>query len=266
MRLFKLAALSMVTFGCANYPITPISVKEQKTPATTEIAKAKCQKVQRDLRVSWEERNYWCNQYGISASNIKKKNQHIKKDASLKANQSKKNLISKVTDKTVDVVSVLQNLSKKDLEEVLAKLSVAYKNAVTQKAVSNTTVTQTPVFKPVKKTSETKVITQSTKPASKISDAELIWFAPNVEVLGPQGREKIESLITGDSDTDKILLRGYASEKLDAKRDDLDQLAVARALSVRKLLKQNGIDESKVKILYRNKAENGRFVEVIFNG
>lgn len=234
MHLFKLAAFSLLTFGCVNSTIEPkhsdvIPVEKPKSK------KESCAAIQRNLNMNWEQRKYWCAPEEFKTKQKPKQLSH--------KNQKKLSSSDKQKSAT-NIVRILQNLSKDDLEIILGKLASAYEQVIAKQTTSSTVKTYAST--------------------ARINEAELVWFAPSIEVLGPQGRKKIESLIAGNAG--KILLRGYASEKLDTKCDDLDQLAVGRALSVRKMLQAHGIDESKIKILYRDKAKSGRFVEVAFNG
>ncbi len=251
MRVLKLLAVSLLVFGCTD---STVNIKtESKIEITEKPQRKSCSMIERDLSISWKQRKYWCAPDGYEQKSVTKpmpaKAQINKNKSHNEKPEIQKNVSVTPNQQVINIVDVLRTLSKKDLEAVLSKLVIAYK---TQAALDqNMRNTQ-----------------NNLKPLSdiQINDAELVWFAPNIEVLGPKGRNKIQLLLKGDIDAQQIVLRGYASEELDTDRQDLDQLAVARALSVRKMLQEKGIDESKIKILYRNKKENGRYVEVMING
>ena len=88
-----------------------------------------------------------------------------------------------------------------------------------------------------------------------------IPFAHNIEVLGPKGRaetKRISRLINNHT----VTLRGFAFER-DTEAAN-DQLAVARGLSVRKYMHEQGVEQH-LKILYRLQSSdpNGRYVQVV---
>ncbi|HFD80625.1 MAG TPA: hypothetical protein ENK05_09585 [Gammaproteobacteria bacterium] len=92
-----------------------------------------------------------------------------------------------------------------------------------------------------------------------------IWFAPETEVLGPEGRARIRRI----SDTLKrsghggrtVWLRGYVLQ--DETPPSRERFAVGRALSVRKAMRANGVPLTTPVRIYHPKLDvSARFVEV----
>lgn len=266
MRIYLLilgVITSLIVIGCSSFESNlqtekkEVVTKQITKTETVKVQQDKCLKVKRDLSVSWEERKYWCNPGKKAAAKTGKVKTTAPK-RSLKKNLSATDSINgeqKDIGNVELLIGVVKNLSKEDLRYVLGKIADAYEEYEKHE-------------KHEKKQNKIAAADKTNAKITQISPEEhLIWFAANIEVLGLQGKAKLEKIISTDIDSSKkILLRGYASSEKDTEREDLDRLAVGRALSVRKMLEKYGIDESKVKILYRDKSKSGRYVEVILNG
>ena len=87
-----------------------------------------------------------------------------------------------------------------------------------------------------------------------------IPFAHTVQVLGAQGRAKIDALLGEVKQARQIELRGATLE--DGLETWKNEFAVGRALAVRKRLTEAGVDRHRIKILYRDPAEIARWVRV----
>ena len=84
-----------------------------------------------------------------------------------------------------------------------------------------------------------------------------VWFAPGRDTLGPQGSARIERLAANPAWQRGIWLQGTAQSS-DANRQ---QIAIGRALAVRKALRAQGFADS-VRIKYHRPEIDGRYVEV----
>lgn len=232
-----------VVLGCLS--CSTVEKKEEavaKPPvAVTPVVEDRCAIVSRNLRVSWQQRQYWCSpehKRNDAAVNTKVKNS-TKKEWSKKLKQTRKQPVSQKTS------------AEKKIEAFMGKVVAGEFNPDGIKLAVKTYHVATDFMKKIEEEYQRKV-----------------WFAANVEVLGVNGAKTVREIITRKDKhkIKQIKLRGYASAIADKRRrKELDKLAVGRALSVRKLLAQNGIPRSKIKILYRDRDVNGRYVEVMVN-
>lgn len=111
------------------------------------------------------------------------------------------------------------------------------------------------------------IIHPNIKP-SFFSKINKVYFAKNIRVLGPEGRKASKELITKVIAASNVSLRGLILPNEILVDSDIykEKVSVARALAVRKLWSQNGVDISNIKILHYNPDLTGRSVEVYFNG
>lgn len=216
-----------------------------------------CSNIQRDLSRSWQERQYWC-----APERLKESREDVTRQSLLATGISTVNTLAQVS------TSIYRNL-KDDSKPSQGDRSVL--NALKLMVVAPHTKSsprpeaqQNVAYSAPVSSSRTN----SSKPQPPATDAlDLVWFAPNIEVLGPNGTQTATDIIPlVKNGNQRILLRGYASESADTKRSDLDHLAVGRAWSVRKLFEANGIDVNRITILYRDPQQDGRHVEVMTRG
>ena len=122
------------------------------------------------------------------------------------------------------------------------------------------------------------VAPRTTPPVSRINDQPTVtdhgpavdtqlfrvWFPRDQEVLGPKGIEKVRALIADVAGARQVTLQGlYESTEIhEAAEKERERFSVGRALSVRRIWEQAGMDQSKFKILHHDPSRSGRFVEI----
>lgn len=242
--------MSMIALGCLS--CSTVEEKEiapaAKPTVTAPVAEDKCAVVSRNLRISWQERQYWCSpEYKrnpiVTGSKVKTSDK-----AKPGSKQKQYKSLTPAGNKPVSLKATADAKVERQLAEFLGKVYAGeYDIDGVKLAVKSYDLV-----------------------ADYINELrnDKVWFAANVEVLGINGAKTVEEIVSRQNKDNikQVKLRGYASITADNKsKKGLDELAVGRALSVRELLAQNGIPKSKIKILYRNQDVNGRYVEVMVN-
>lgn len=90
-----------------------------------------------------------------------------------------------------------------------------------------------------------------------------IPFARDLQVLGPQGQAKVQALYPEAKTARRIELRGGTIEA--GSKVWKDEFAVGRALAVRKMLIEAGVERDKIRIRHRDADEQARRVEVVLH-
>jgi hypothetical protein len=95
-----------------------------------------------------------------------------------------------------------------------------------------------------------------------------IWFAPAQEQLGEKGLARSLALLPDIQAAQRVTLLGvFEDEELTGEPGPLDRerFSVARALSVRDLWIEQGVDPAKLTILHHQDRLDGRYVEVMLH-
>ena len=239
---------SVVLLGCLSCSTTT----EKKTTVVTDVpievtpvVEDRCAIVSRNPRISWQERQYWCN------PQHKKNTTVINKSKTKSSSKKEWNKKLKNTRKISEKDKNVEANTPKQVEKFLSIIYASEFNSDGIRLAVNSYHLAADYMRKIEEEYQRKV-----------------WFAANVEVLGVKGTKTVREIIERQdkSSIRQIKLRGYASAVADKRRrKELDKLAVGRAISVRNLLAKNGIPRSKIKILYRNRDVNGRYVEVMVN-
>lgn len=246
---FTLSLLLVLTVGCtATAPVVDSAVKQITVTASvlpthdTAIHKiirepirvTKCRRTQRNLTKDWQSREYLCS-HEHHISSLQDHNAaffygHSRKYKSLSVSKvgNDKRTASPIEDKILLPVVVRDDTLNSDNVPECAK------------SVPLEPIKQSPVH---------------------------IHFARNREVLGPKGTEKSLLLIPAVKEAHRVTLRGIYehTEITDPTPLNQERFSVGRALSVRKLWSEHGVDPAKVSILHHRTDLSGRYVEVILH-
>jgi hypothetical protein len=272
------ACIAATLTGCASksFHLMPVADSQSsdltdKKNSTGQMVK-KCEATQRDLTIPWARRQYWCGnekrQEGLQ--DINNRSQVNSKQNQLALNESYLDVINEEVNRAqydvpdLDLDSDKSTTNEKavpvlDRDETLKRL----KGLNGSEAKSNDSV---PTPQVIAKKIVLVGTNISTKSNSKTKSS--IYFAPNIRVLGPQGRESTHELIDQVIVAEKVLLRGLIlpNEILVDSALYREKVSVGRALAVREYWQGQGVNTSHITILHHDPELNGRTVEVAFHG
>ena len=202
-----------------------------------------CDRTQRDLTADWLSRQYLCS--------------HDKRRAALQTYN--------------DGGHYLQH---RNVRPLLAENSAFDRKVVAPAAnpSSSNEMVQYHIVTPSVKQHTDKVPSRpSVKSVTKKSVLK-IPFDANQEVLNQEGIDQSLSLIPAVKDARRITLLGVyeqaeidAVAKIDTAPQKRERFSVGRALSIRKLWEQGGVDLSKIMIIHHRDHRAGRYVEVVLH-
>lgn len=246
--VFTVSLPLLVMLGCtATVPVgtamQPSEVEPLSTPALDvaihkiipePIRVTKCRRTQRDLTVEWSSREYLCS-HEQRLNALQDHNAVMFHDT---PHRSQPLAVRQVVPDQV----ITHQIEDKTPSPTLEKLQTVNREGTPECAESTQSV-------PPKQTSIH------------------IPFAHNREVLGPVGTEQALSLVPAVNDAYRVTLRGiYEQSEIDDPTPlTRERFSVGRALSVRKLWREAGVDPAKVTILHHRNDQSGRYVEVILH-
>ncbi len=229
----------------------PLLSEKMIDPAPVKII-AQCKLIQRDLSSTWRHREYWCNKSGRVIALNGRDEQYV-------------NLVRTVNNSTAKL-SRLKTRLNSAVQQMNNEIGVEQKIKKIKEPVQ-----LTPIPVELKEThSKIKHKANTAYPTHPFENPTIskVWFAKNLEVLGPQGLKAAHTLITAANLAAKVTLRGYVkSSEVDGDTSsDFERFSVGRSLSVKALFISKGVDLSKIKILHHKRSPEGRYVEVNFDG
>lgn len=213
-------------------PSVPAQDSEIHKIIRTPISVTKCRRTQRDLRLDWISREYLCS-HDRRLSALQGHNEvvfhgHPRRYKPLMGGETATG--KGISKPAGDMISFPTEGDVKGCDPLTPALSLGEREPVQQQPVR-------------------------------------IFFARNHEVLGPKGTEKSLSLIPAVKVARRVTLRGVYenTEIVNPTLLNHERFSVGRALSIRKLWKEAGVDPVKVTILHHRTDLSGRYVEVIFH-
>lgn len=242
---FVISFFALGLMSCSTFNTVP---EQQRGTIEREVTLKNCNRTQRNLNTPWSQRSYLCgsNKY-IS---------QLKESPKFKPPSMNRGVIDRS----------YQLARSRKLQE---KLKPVIDDSPLVVAES------TPKGHPVSFTLEEFESKQSpiNRP-TKTSDLSVVYqvpFAPSREVLGPVGRRTTNSIYSLAKEANRVILQGVVSRKSFNSIDIMDKTSVGRSLSIRKHLRQQGVQRSKFTILHRNNQHfrpnktDGDYVEVRFD-
>ena len=232
----------------------------ETTPRAT--LRTDCTQIERDLTVVWAQRDYWC------------RPEHLLLPAAVKSPAASESLTLHPSS-SMDIGC--DALNPAAVDAALPPTPVKEKTSPTTspEPIHKTTLDSShqvaglpPIYKALASVIPTCTAESdcASVPTPIESDSPVkdhgytIPFAHTVQVLGAQGRAKIDALLGEVKQARQIELRGATLE--DGLETWKNEFAVGRALAVRKRLTEAGVDRHRIKILYRDPAEIARWVRV----
>jgi len=265
INILYISMISSLLLSCANNNdmikkdiATPISNKDKsishvfKNKASTVESIKRCKRTQRDLLSNWEHRKYWCTRSGRVISLENKSKEYI---AIVKAVNKSNNALDKVNLKLENAI----------INKAIVKTkSIFIPKVNTPINIISTNNTSSPC---ILKEPKTKNVNSIIVNHNEITSNE-VWFSDKREYLDVDDKQIETSLFPNAMHANKIILQGHIEEgEVYSKNDiDFEKFSVGRSLTVKKLLMEQGIDKSKIKILHYKFKPKGRYVEVNFNG
>lgn len=252
--------LSILIAGCASITrddttaveATQLEVSVQAVPDAVihqiireSIQVTECRRTQRDLSVDWLSRQYLCS--------------HGERLVALQTYNDGGHL-----------------LHRRKIKPLLADNTDIEKSTITPAfdvKPSPQEMVQYHVVIPMVKQHADKANSQPSVKASGNKKIVKIAFVENKELLDLAGINQSLSLIPTISEARRITLLGVyeqseidAFSKLDTDPQKRERFSVGRALSIRKLWLQEGVDPSKIMIMHHRDHRSGRYVEIVIHG
>ncbi len=222
-----------------------------------------CARIERDLTVAWAQRHYWC------------RPEHLALRTAVESTAAPESL-TRNPNSAVDIGCEATNQATVDRAiPPPVKMKEKTSPVTTPETIHETILDQSRQaveLMAVNKAEASEIPTCTAEldcesgpaPIENESSVEdhryIIPFAHTIQVLGPQGRAKVDALLSEVKQARHIELRGATLE--DGSEAWKNQFAVGRALAVRKRLTEAGVDRHRIKILYRDPDEVARWVRV----
>ncbi len=258
-------ASSVLLAACATAPTTSLENKDSISGAATlhvehnnslNNDRKDCTYVLRDLSIGWPSRHYWCDDSGEGAVDTDQR--AAVSDFTLSAIERSRQRLTLLRNRMVGQMP-LTVATPVAPEPYFISQPIA---PVDQEAIQEIVIEVSP---------RDVMVTQSVPADANGDDIQRIWFASGREVLGPQGRRQARDLIPRIKKAQAVTLRGlllndeFLLKDQFAIKDGLsaERRSVGRALSVRELWQDAGIDTSNIAILHYTPETQGQYVEVI---
>jgi outer membrane protein OmpA-like peptidoglycan-associated protein len=258
--------------GCAStQPALEPTVETLVNPSTgTGYLVSKCIATQRNLKVAWELRQYWCggkerlarlqNINDTVMNSVSSQDTLLEESSTdeLKSQKYRSLSVAPIVDSLPVPETVTPSLTR---EDALKKLKKDYG------LQNKDTVPETQSGSSAEIKTSPQECTARKLDKSSVSNNSII-FARNRYTLGPKGRTATHALIDQVTDSNQVLIRGIiqTDEILVNSKIYREKVSVARALAVRKYWTDQGVDTSHITILHHNPDVSGRAVEVQFRG
>lgn len=258
---YTAALLSVMVAGCAS--VTSVDTTAVESPrieapadpvsATHKIIRepiqvTQCRRTQRDLSVDWLSRQYLCSHdERLAALQSYNDGGHLLHRRKVKPLLADDTVIDRAT------ITPAMDVSPIPLKPSPAHEMVQY-HVVSQPERQNT------------------VQAQSSDKSSGIKSVVKIPFDDNKDLLNQEGINHSLSLIPAVNDARRVTLLGVYEQaeidevsKLDTDPQQRERFSVGRALSIRKLWQEEGVDLSKVMIMHHRDHREGRYVEIVLH-
>ncbi len=256
---------SVLLAACATAPTTSLENKDANAGAETlhvehnnslDNGRKECAYVLRDLSIGWPSRHYWCDDSGEGVVNA---DQRVAvSDLTLSAIERSRQRLSMLRDRMMGQWP-LTAATPVAPEPYFISQPIAPLN---QEVIQEIVIEASP---------RDVMVAQSVPVDANSDDVQRIWFATGREVLGPQGRRQARDLIPRIKKAQAVTLRGlllndeFLLKDKFALKDGFseERRSAGRAISVRELWKDAGIDTSTIAILHYTPETQGQYVEVI---
>jgi hypothetical protein len=270
----RLLLLTVLLSGCASFNRVLLTEDEPKgnAPVGTGTAHrtarvvaplandqpASCDRTHRDLTIAWDARRYLCVREGRHAAFLKAGGWQLPKRINRPLPVSNTNLPPQQDPATQAVVlSPLAAMGPAPLQDRFTVSSAAGDPGVLEVPVADASseVLEGP-------TGEHGAVD---KTVSGDTQSVRIWFAPAQAQLGEKGLARSLALLPDIQAARRVTLLGvFEDDELTGEPGPLDRerFSVARALSVRDLWIEQGVDPAKLIILHHQDRLAGRYVEV----
>ncbi len=244
------ASVSVLMSACTTTPTVPTHMTTSDDVLHVEHAQLCSPYQMRDLSVIWPSRTYWCD-----TSIIKNSDQNA-----VNVNQLTLTSIKRAR----QTLLLSQNYQTQTVSPTYIPVSTEHD------------IASLPITLPVRDDDENHTIPSiSLPPVDMISlsgeeaigrqTTHHIPFATGRETLGPQGRRLAQQLIPRIKKAQHVTLRGQLLNNEFVREDALtdERRSVGRALSIRTLWQEAGIQSDAVTILHYTPDTQGPYVEVL---